>query len=162
MTRRSLRPMPWRSPSLESSETMTSLSFALAHSLPELILAIGAILLVFVGALRGRDSDGPMTELAVGILGLAILAILLGVKTTPTPVYDGAFVDDAFGRFMKVLVLIGSLVTLIMAQDYLRRAKIDKFEYPILVVLSTLGMLMLISATGLIALYLGLELMSLA
>jgi NADH-quinone oxidoreductase subunit N len=141
---------------------MTSLSFALAHSLPELILAIGAILLVFVGALRGRDSDGPMTELAVGILGLAILAILLGVKTTPTPIYDGAFVDDAFGRFMKVLVLIGSLVTLVMAQDYLRRAKIDKFEYPILVVLSTLGMLMLISANGLIALYLGLELMSLA
>src|SRR5580698_3250160 len=120
---------------------MTSLSFALAHSLPELILAVGAVLLVLIGALRGRESDGPMTELAVGILGLAILAILLGTKTTAI-IYDGAFVDDAFGRFMKVLVLIGSLVTLIMAQDYLRRAKIDKFEFPILVVLSTLGMLM--------------------
>jgi len=140
---------------------MTSLSFALAHSLPELILAIGALVLIFAGALRGRDSDGPMTELAVGILGLAILAIVLGTKTTAV-LFDNAFIDDAFGRFMKVLVLLGSLVTLLMAQDFLRRARIDKFEFPILILLSTLGMLMLISANGLIALYLGLELMSLA
>ena len=140
---------------------MTSLSFALAHSLPELILAVGAIALVLIGALRGGDSDGPMTELAVGILGLAILAILLGTKSTAI-LYDNTFIDDAFGRFMKVLVLLGSLVTLLMAQDFLRREKIDKFEFPILVLLSTLGMLMLISAYGLIALYLGLELMSLA
>ena len=76
--------------------------------------------------------------------------------------FDGAFVDDAFGRFMKVLALVGSLVTLLMGQDYLAREKIDKFEYPILVLLSTVGMMVLISANGLIALYLGLELMSLA
>ncbi len=63
---------------------------------------------------------------------------------------------------MKILALLGSLVSLIMGQDYLAREKIDKFEFPILIILSTLGMLMLISATGLIALYLGLELMSLA
>jgi NADH-quinone oxidoreductase subunit N len=140
---------------------MTSLSFALAHSLPELILAVGAIALVLLGALRGRDSDGPMTELTVGILGLAILAILLGAKSTVV-LFDNAFIDDAFGRFMKILALLGSLVTLLMGQDFLRRANIDKFEFPILVLLSTLGMLILISANGLIALYLGLELMSLA
>jgi NADH-quinone oxidoreductase subunit N len=140
---------------------MTSLSFAFAHCLPELILALGAVVLVLVGALRGRESDGPMTELAVGVLGLAVLSILLGAKTTAV-LFDNAFVDDAFGRFMKVLVLLGSLITLIMAQDFLRRARIDKFEFPILILLATLGMLMLISANGLIALYLGLELMSLA
>jgi NADH-quinone oxidoreductase subunit N len=140
---------------------MTSLSFAFAHSLPEIILAIGALTLVVVGAIRGRESDGPMTELAVGIIGLAILAILLSAKSTAI-IFDGAFIDDAFGRFMKILALSGSLVSLIMGQDYLAREKIDKFEFPILIILSTLGMLMLISATGLIALYLGLELMSLA
>ncbi len=140
---------------------MTSLSFALAHSLPEVILGAGAIALVLIGAIRGRDSDGPMTEIAVGVLGLAILVILLGSKTNAV-IYDHAFIDDAFGRFMKVLAYSGSLVTLLMAQDFLKRAKIDKFEFPILVLLSTLGMSMLISAAGLIALYLGLELMSLA
>jgi NADH-quinone oxidoreductase subunit N len=140
---------------------MTSFSFVLLHSLPEVILALGALILVSLGAVRGRESDGPMTELAVGILGLAMLAILFGKKSTAV-LFDDAFIDDAFGRFMKVLVLGGSLVTLVMAQDFLRRARIDKFEFPILVLLSTLGMLMLISANGLIALYLGLELMSLA
>jgi NADH-quinone oxidoreductase subunit N len=86
---------------------MTSLSFAFAHSLPEIILAIGALTLVVVGAIRGRESDGPMTELAVGIIGLAILAILLSAKSTAI-IFDGAFIDDAFGRFMKILALSGS------------------------------------------------------
>jgi NADH dehydrogenase subunit N (EC 1.6.5.3) len=56
---------------------------------------------------------------------------------------------------MKLLTLLGSLVTLLMGQSFLAREKIDKFEYPILVILSTLGALILISATGLITLYLG-------
>lgn len=140
---------------------MTSLSFALAHSLPEVVLGAGAIGLVLFGAIRGRDSDGPMTTIAVGILALAILAILLGGKSNAM-IYDHAFIDDAFGRFVKVLAYSGSLVTLLMARDFMKRAKIDKFEFPILVLLSTLGMSLLISAAGLIALYLGLELMSLA
>ncbi len=140
---------------------MAPLSFALAHSLPEVILAIGVLVLVLLGAVRGKESDGPMTEIAVGLLGAAILAILLGAKTQAV-VFDGAFIDDGFGRFMKVLALLGSLVTLVMGQDFLAREKIDKFEFPILILLATIGMLMLISAQSLIALYLGLELMSLA
>jgi NADH-quinone oxidoreductase subunit N len=138
-----------------------TLSFALAHSLPELVLAVGALLLILLGAIRGHDAGGLITEIAIGVLGLAILIILLGTKHDAV-IYNGAFVDDGFGRFMKVLAYVGSLVTLLMAQDFLQRAKIDKFEFPILVLLSTLGMSMLISAAGLIALYLGLELMSLA
>jgi NADH-quinone oxidoreductase subunit N len=140
---------------------MASLSSPLAHSLPELILAAGVLVLVLFGALRGKDSDGPVTEIAAGLLGIATVVILLGNKTNAV-VFDGAFIDDSFGRFMKVLTLAGSLVTLIMSQDFLAHAKIDTFEFPILVLLSTLGMLMLISAASLIALYLGLELMSLA
>jgi NADH-quinone oxidoreductase subunit N len=140
---------------------MNSVSFTVAHSLPELILAVGALALILIGAIRGRESDGPMTELAVGVIGLAGLAILLSAKSSAV-IFDGAFIDDPFGRFMKILALIGSLVSLVMGQDYLAREKIDKFEFPILIILSTLGMMMLISATGLIALYLGLELMSLA
>lgn len=140
---------------------MASLTYALAHTLPELILAAGVLVLVLFGAIRGKESEGHITEIAVGLLGAAIVAILLGTKTNAI-VLDGAFIDDGFGRFMKVLTLSASLITLAMSQDFLAHEKIDKFEFPILVLLSTLGMLMLISAAGLIALYLGLELMSLA
>jgi NADH-quinone oxidoreductase subunit N len=139
---------------------MIPLNFALAHSLPEFVLAIGALALILAGAIRGESSDRLITEIAIGVLGLGIV-ILLGGKGT-APIFDGAFIDDGFGRFMKVLSYTGSLVTLLMAQDFLAREKIDKFEFPVLVLLSTLGMSMLISATGLIALYLGLELMSLS
>ncbi len=76
---------------------MTSLSFAFAHSLPEIILALGALALILIGAIRGRESDGPMTELAVGLIGLAGLAIVLSAKTPPAVIFDGAFIDDAFG-----------------------------------------------------------------
>src|SRR3984893_10546707 len=140
---------------------MASRSPALAHCLPDLILAAGALLLVLLGAIRGKESDGLVTEIAAGLLGAAIVVILLGGKANAI-VFDGAFINDGFGRFMKVLTLAGSLVTLVMSRDFLAAEKIDKFEFPILVLLSTLGMLMLISAAGLIALYLGLELMSLA
>jgi len=139
---------------------MIPLNFALAHSLPELVLVIGALALILAGAIRGRASDALITEIAVGVLGLAILILLSGKGTAS--IFDGAFIDDGFGRFMKVLSYTGSLVALLMAQDFLSREKIDKFEFPVLVLLSTLGMSMLISATGLIALYLGLELMSLS
>ena len=137
------------------------MSFNIAHSLPELILAVGALFLLLFGAIRGKENDGPVTEIAVGVLGAAILAILLGSHAKAI-VFEGAFIDDAFGRYMKVLALVGAVVTLLMGQSFLAREKIDKFEYPILVILSTLGAMILISATGLITLYLGLELMSLA
>ena len=137
------------------------MSLNIAHSLPELILAVGALFLLLFGAIRGKESDGPVTEIAVGLIGLAIIVLLIGTKSKAV-VFEGAFIDDAFGRFMKVLTLLGSLVTLLMGQSFLAREKIDKFEFPILIMLSTLGALILISATGLITLYLGLELMSLA
>jgi NADH-quinone oxidoreductase subunit N len=141
---------------------MTSLSLQIAHALPESILAVGVIVLLLIGAYRGKDSDGPMTELAVALLGAALVAVILGSKRTAGVAFDDAFIDDDFADFMKALALIGSIVTLLMSGDFLRRTGVDKFEFPILIVLATLGMLMLISANGLIALYLGLELMSLS
>jgi NADH-quinone oxidoreductase subunit N len=103
-----------------------------------------------------------MSELAIGVLGLALIVILLSHNWPDGVVFDNAFIDDTFGDYMKILALVGSIVTLLMAGDFFRHAGVDKFEFPILIVLATLGMLMLISANGLIALYLGLELMSLS
>ena len=141
---------------------MIPLNLELAHALPEVILAVGAIVLLLIGAFRGKPSDGPMSELAIGVLGLALIVILLSHNWPDGVVFDNAFIDDTFGDYMKILALVGSIVTLLMAGDFFRHSGVDKFEFPILIVLATLGMLMLISANGLIALYLGLELMSLS
>ena len=131
------------------------------HFLPETILAVGVMVLILIGAWRGERGFGLVDEMAVGLLGLAIVVILLSSKPDAS-VFDGAFMDDAFSRFVKVLTLVGALVSILMSVDYLRRSGLEKFEYPVLVILSTLGMMLLISADNLIALYLGLELMSLA
>ncbi len=131
------------------------------HFLPEVILAIGVLALILVGAWRGDRSYGLVSELAVGLLGVALLSIVLSTHPEAS-VFDDAYIDDGFSRFVKGLTLAASLFTILLSTDFLRRAGLDKFEYPILILLATLGMLLLISADNLIALYLGLELMSLA
>ena len=140
---------------------MTSFSAALYHSLPEVVLALSILGILLYGALRDRPTDGLATELAIAALALAGFFVVFG-QTMNGLAYADGFVNDGMGRFMKILILIGSIGTLAMSQDYLRRAKMDKFEFPILVLLATLGMFMLASANDLIALYLGLETMSLA
>ena len=133
-----------------------------AHFLPEVILSVGVILLILIGAFRGERGFSLVDEMAVGILGLAIVAIILSSKQVDVGVFDGAYMDDAFSRFVKVLTLIGAMASILMSVDWLQRNGLEKFEFPVLVLLSTLGMMLLISADNLIALYLGLELMSLA
>ena len=135
-------------------------SFALLF--PELVLGIGALVLLVIGAIQGEKSTNLVTELAVGLIGVALIGVVAGHSEGVRLGFDGAFVDDTFGRFMQALALIGSLVTLVMAIPFLRREGIHKFEYPVLIMLSTMGMMVLISAGNLIALYLGFELMSLA
>jgi len=139
----------------------TSLSYALAHSLPEIILALGALSLLMLGAFRAGKGDWIITEAAVVVLGLALISLFfqLGERAI---VWDDAFIDDGFARFMKAVALAGSLLTLVLSREFMARHGIDHFEFPVLVLLATLGICMLISAQSLIALYLGLELMSLA
>ncbi len=134
--------------------------YSLLPVLPELVLAIGAMVLLMVGAYRGQRTVGAVTVLAAILLvvtGLVVLWLPAGKLAT----FGGSFVVDDYARFLKVLALVGSFVTLILSRGYLAdQSKI--FEYAILVMLSTVGMMVLISATDLIMLYLGLELMSLA
>jgi NADH-quinone oxidoreductase subunit N len=140
---------------------MTPLSYAFAHSLPEIILALGALGLLMLGAFGAGKRDWIITEAAIVVVGVAFLSLFfyLGERAV---IWDESFVDDGFARFMKALALLGSLVTLILSREYMARMSIDFFEFPVLVLLATLGMTMLISSQSLIALYLGLELMSLA
>jgi NADH-quinone oxidoreductase subunit N len=142
-----------------SSATVTLAQFAPA--LPEILLAAGALALVLIGAFRGEKSFGLINTLA--FLMLAFVGVLIAMQDAATvSAFNGAFISDSFGRFMKIAVLIGSAVTLMISGDYLKATGSQQFEFPILVALSTLGMLLMISAGDLIALYLGLELSSLA
>jgi len=129
--------------------------------LPELILSIGALALILIGAIQGERSVWLVTESAIALLGVTLAVVIFDNKIEGVSFY-GAFTNDGFARFMKALALIGSLVSLVLSLDYLRAHKFGGFEYPILMLLATIGALMLISASDFIALYLGLELMSLA
>ena len=138
-----------------------SLSFQFAHSLPEIIIALGALFLLMLGAFGAGTRDWIITEVAICILGVALLSMFFPVEGKAV-IWNGAFVDDAFARFMKALALGGALISLVLSREFMAREGIDFFEFPVLVLLAALGMSMLISANGLIALYVGLELMSLA
>ena len=135
---------------------------AFGPALPEILLAIGALVLVLVGAIRGDKSAPLVTWLALGLLAVVGVLIWRGLGTPTVVTFNGSFVSDGFARFMKLTAIIGSFVALLMSIEYFRAHRVNRFEYPILILLSTLGMMMLISAGDLIALYLGLELMSLA
>src|SRR6201985_1377418 len=135
--------------------------YQLLPVMPEIVLALGAMALLILGAYRGQGTTALVTGLAVCLLvvvGVLELMLPAGKLTT----FGGSFIVDDFARFLKILALIGSGATLILSAEFLSDPSRRIFEFSILVLLSTLGMMVLISAGDLIALYLGLELMSLA
>src|SRR5882757_8846135 len=135
--------------------------YQLLPVMPEIVLALGAMALLMLGAFRGAGTTALVTGLAVCLLvvvGVLELTLPAGKLVT----FGGSFIVDDFARFMKIVALIGSVATLVLSTEFLSDPSRRIFEYAILVLLSTLGMMVLISAGDLIALYLGLELMSLA
>ncbi|TIX82124.1 MAG: NADH-quinone oxidoreductase subunit N, partial [Mesorhizobium sp.] len=133
---------------------------SLSLSTPELILAVGALALLMLGAYSRANTTTTVSGLAVAVLVVAGVWTIF--STGQGNAYGEAFVLDPFARFMKVLALIGSAVTLVMSMRFAKAEHFDKFEYPVLILLCTLGMMLMISANGMIGLYLGLELQSLA
>ncbi len=136
------------------------LSASLVLAAPELILAIGAMVLLMVGAFSGERANTTVMGLAVAVLIVACGWMVLFAEDGIG--FGGAFINDPFARTMKVLTLIGSLVTLVMSVGFAKAERFDRFEYPVLILLATLGMMLMISANDMIALYMGLELQSLA
>ena len=129
--------------------------------LPELVLLGAALSLLMFGVFRGRHSDSGITSLAVVFMGLA-LVFVFAIPNSETTIFDGLLINDPFAKFMKSLVLIGAMLTLIMGYGYRKRGELVNFEYPVLILFATLGMLLMISANNLMALYIGLELQSLS
>ncbi|PPR20370.1 MAG: NADH-quinone oxidoreductase subunit N [Alphaproteobacteria bacterium MarineAlpha10_Bin2] len=130
-------------------------------ALPEIFLAAVSLVLLMVGVFLGNRSTNLLTWLCVVAMGAAFIMVLAGSHAYSTTFF-GMFVSDSFSIFMKCLVLIGAAVTLVMGMGYVKREGMNRFEFPILILFATLGMLLMISANDLIALYVGLELQSLS
>ena len=133
--------------------------------LPELFLACVAMALLLLGVFQKEEERQKtatlISYLAVISLGLTFILVIM-LSGRKMLAFDGMFTTDLFAAFFKELVLFASAISLVISQRYLNAQQIARFEYPILVLFASLGMMLMISANSLIALYLGLELQSLA
>src|SRR5262249_34229232 len=131
-------------------------------ALPEIVLAAGAMLLLMFGAFGGAEDEARERAGWLAILILIVTGAVLVTNTAPERGFNDAFVAGDFASFVKLLVLGGSAAAILLSFDDLRRAGVGRYEVPVLILLATVGMMMMISAGDLLALYLGLELQSLA
>ena len=138
-----------------------SLQQSLAIGAPEVVLAAGAMVLLMIGVFRGNDSLKGLSWGAAILFGLTALVI---VDDAPGRMlaWNDLYVADSLSAYLKILILVGASASVLMALPYLERVKVHRFEYPVLIVLATLGMFVMVSANNLMALYMGLELMSLS
>jgi len=127
-------------------------------ALPELVLALASLAILVAGVLPRRETYFPVSMAAIGALLLtAVLVLAQGEGVA----FGGQYVADGFSRFMKVLALIAAALGLLLALDFNTKERIARFEYPVLLLLASLGMMVMISANDLLTLYLGIELLSL-
>ncbi|MBI1237618.1 MAG: NADH-quinone oxidoreductase subunit NuoN, partial [Alphaproteobacteria bacterium] len=131
---------------------------------PELVLAIGAMALLMLGVFV-RDHDkaaGFVAPLTAGLLVVAALVAAFMVPGEGGQAFSGAFVFDPLALFAKVAIFGAAAIALLFAVPYLKAERLAKFEYFVLIALAALGMSMMVSANDLIAMYMGVELQSLA
>ena len=132
-----------------------------APILPELILMIGAIALMMVAAFGGRRSGGFTAWASVAVLIAATFA-LVGPPTDAGGVFGGLITADLFGSFGKAIIFVASAVAIIAAHGWFERDTEHGAEYSVLILFSALGGAVMVSATSLVTLYVGLELQSLS
>jgi NADH-quinone oxidoreductase subunit N len=138
------------------------LSADLGIILPEIVLAVYAMLALLGAVYTVKDGAASLLIWATSGLFLAI-AVWIGLNGSGTNVaFNGMFIDDGFARFAKIVILVSAAAVLLMSEAYMTRRGLLRFEYPLLIALSVVGMMMMVSAGDLMALYMGLELQSLA
>jgi len=130
--------------------------------LPEIIIAVYAMGALLAAVYTGKDEVAPLLTWLTGGL-FFVIAGWIGYNGEGVNVaFDGAYIDDAFGRFAKVVILLSAAAVLVMSQEYMGRRGLLRFEYPLLVALAVVGMMVMVSAGDLMSLYMGLELQSLS
>ena len=137
-------------------------AFDFAPAIPEIFLACAAMGLLMVGVFRKGEPEASHLVWPLAVMALVVALFLLLVDDTDTAVtFGGQFITDRFAVYLKVLVLLGAGMCLVMSPGFMAREGIERFEYPVLALFATVGMMMMISANSLLALYVGLELHSL-
>ena len=139
-----------------------SLVEQLAYSTPELMLAVGGMVLLMVGVFLG---DGRARVVVAGAVGLLLAALIVVVTMLDRPsasIFSGSFSIDGYAIFAKAIIFAAAAVAILLSSGFLGAPDLKRFEYPLLIVFSAFGMSLMVSATDLITLYLGLEAQSLA
>lgn len=132
---------------------------ALNLALPEIIIALGVMIVLVFGAFRGDKASGAVSLLS----GATLLAAAFTAAFGPSGIaFSGSFVVDGVSAFAKAVMYVSAIVVIILGQGFFERLGQARFEFPVLVMLATLGMSMMVSAGDLIAMYIGIELQSLA
>lgn len=128
---------------------------------PEVYLALYAMGALLVGVFTLRDR---LTSALIWVtaLVLVLMAWWIGARDGFDAAFGASFLDDGFARFAKIAILLSAAVVLVLSQDYLQKSGTLRFEYPILITFSALGMMVMVSAGDLLVLYMGLELQALA
>lgn len=129
--------------------------------LPELLLAGFAMSALLFGVYTGKDGRALLLT-QITALAFVLLAVMIMLRSGDQRAFDGVFIDDAFSRLAKTVILLSAALVLYLSADGLKRSDIFRFEYPILVSLAVVGMMMMVSSGDLMGLYMGLELQSLA
>lgn len=139
-----------------SSNILTQLTFIM----PELFIALGSIILLLIGLFLSKNTYKIITIGAIALLAVVLIMILKGHHTTY--IFNYALQQNLFTRFLKILIILSTIFFLILTIAYNKFEMLDKFELPILGLCATLGMLIMVSASNMLSLYLGLELQSLS
>jgi len=126
----------------------------------EIFLAVVGMVFLMVGVFRGESSLRALSMATIA--SFVVAAVLVLTYGAGGEAFFGVFVSEPFAQFTKILILLGSSLALLLSVDYLEREQAGRFEYPILILFATLGMMMMVSANDLMALYMGLELQSLS
>ena len=129
-------------------------------ALPEIVLSVCGLAILMFGVVQKRTN--PSVACTVLTLVAFLVTAVLVIRAPDGAGYRGTFVEDGFARFMKVLSLAGAAFCAVLSLDYNGRQKIDRFEFPVLLLFSTVGTMMMASSENLMTLYVGLELQSLA
>ncbi|WP_227284879.1 NADH-quinone oxidoreductase subunit NuoN [Boseongicola sp. H5] len=129
---------------------------------PEIVLAIYAMIGLLAAVYTSKDGLASTLTYVTAVL-FVVMAFYIGVTGGGTRIaFGGMFVDDGFARFAKITILLAAAAILVISHDYMEKSDLLRFEYPMLITLATIGMMIMVSAGDLMALYMGLELQSLS
>ncbi|MCI5047507.1 MAG: NADH-quinone oxidoreductase subunit NuoN [Aquisalinus sp.] len=133
-----------------------------SFAVPEIFIAIATMGLLMFGVFTNGKYARELNWGAIAVLLLALYPLFFGTASQPASIFNNAFSTDGFAKFSKAVIYIGAIFSILLSGHFMEREKINRFEYPILILTSVLGMSLMVSSTDLISLYLGIELQSLS